>query len=569
MVDKLLFKLAGAKKIMVKLVVLYVLQAFLIIGQSCALGMAITNLWKRQSLGQQLWLVLAFVICFASREALNTLAERRLDVYARGRARDLRNRLLKKIFALGPSLVQKVGTGHMVTTTLDGIDQVETYIKLIFSKSMRMMVVPVILLLAAVYLDWISAVIMLLVYPLVVLFMIILGYAAQDRANAQFQEFTMLSNHFIDSLRGIATLRYFGLSKRYSKSIYTSSERFRVATMKTMRVAVLSTFALDFFTTLSIAIIAVSLGIRLIDGKMLLFPALTILILAPEYFQPIRVFANDFHATLNGKNAFHEIAQIIHTKEPAEPKVALHKWGPDDQLVAKNVSFAYPQGAQIAPLNFSLKGPMKVGIIGMSGSGKTTLINLLAGFLQPAGGHFTIQGRETKTMNLKDWRKQILYIPQDPYIFNDTLRNNIKFYTPDVSDQEVMKAIHVVGLDQLLASLPNGLDTQIGHGQRTFSGGQAQRIALARAFLDDQRKVMIFDEPTAHLDIETELELKDRMLPLMKGRLVLFATHRLHWVDQFDYLLVMKHGQLVEQGTPQDLLAKGGYFKQLVAEMRR
>lgn len=554
---------------MVKLVVLYVLQAFLIIGQSCALGMAITNLWKRQSLGQQTELIIAFVLCFAVRESLNTYIDHRLDGYARTRAHQLRNQLLKKVFLLGPSLVQKAGTGNMVTTALDGIDQVETYIKLIFSKSVRMMVVPVLLLIAAFYLDWISAVIMLLVYPLVVLFMIILGYAAQDRANAQFQEFTMLSNHFIDSLRGIATLRYFGLSKRYSKSIYTSSERFRVATMRTMRVAVLSTFALDFFTTLSIAIIAVSLGIRLIDGTMVLFPAFTILILAPEYFQPIRAFANDFHATLNGKNSYHEIYDLINTPVPAEPKLELHDWQANDSLEAHDVTFAYPKGAAIAPLNFTVKGPAKIGIIGMSGSGKTTLINLLSGFLQPNSGHFTIQGKETSTMNLKDWRRQILYIPQDPYIFNDTLRNNIAFYTPDVSDDQVLKAIHVVGLDDLLKSLPDGLDTQIGQGRRTFSGGQAQRIALARAFLDRQRKVMIFDEPTAHLDIETELELKQRMIPLMKGRLVFFATHRLHWVDQFDYLLVMNHGKLIEQGTSAELLQKGGYFSQLVREMRR
>lgn len=554
---------------MVKLVVLYVLQAFLIIGQSCALGMAITNLWKRQTLSQQTWLIIDFVICFALRESLNTFVDHYLDVYARNQAHGLRNKLLRKVFVLGPSLVQRVGTGNMVTTALDGIDQVETYIKLIFSKSMRMMVVPVILLLAAVYLDWISAVIMLLVYPLVVLFMIILGYAAKDRANDQFQEFTMLSNHFIDSLRGIATLRYFGLSKRYSKSIFTSSERFRHATMKTMRVAVLSTFALDFFTTLSIAIIAVSLGIRLIDGTMLLFPALTILILAPEYFQPIRAFANDFHATLNGKNSYHEIYKLIHTPEPVEPKLELHNWNQQDELVATNVTFSYPKGASIAPLNFKVRGPMKIGIIGMSGSGKTTLINLLSGFLQPTGGKFTIQGHDVDTMNLKEWHKQILYIPQDPYIFNDTLRNNISFYTPGVSDDAVMKAIHVVGLDDLLASLPDGLDTQIGHGRRTFSGGQAQRIALARAFLDSKRKVMIFDEPTAHLDIETELELKERMIPLMKGRLVFFATHRLHWVDQFDYLLVMNHGKLIEQGTSKELLAKGGYFSELVADMRR
>ncbi len=513
-------------------------------------------------------MLIVFVGCFAGRQALNWLSEHWLDDYAGRTSQNLRQQLLKKIFDLGPALVQKQGTGSTITMVLDGINEVRDYIKLTFTKVMTMMIVPVLVLIAMAVLDWRSALILLVMYPLIVLFMIILGKAAQAKAIKQFGNFQKLSNNFIDSLRGIGTLKYFGLSKRYSKSIYNSSELFRHRTMRVLRIAMLSTFALDFFTTLSIAVIAVFLGFDLIDGKMNLFPALGILILAPEYFLPIRNFAGDFHATLNGKNAFGKIRQLIATPDPEVAAVPVHQWTDSDELQIDDLAFHYQNGMHMMPLSLRVHGYQKIGIIGMSGSGKTTLINLLSGFLKPDSGKVTIQGQTASTMHIPGWQGQLTYIPQTPYVFTASLRDNIAFYTPKVNDDQIREAIHVVGLDDLLEDLPDGLDTIIGSGKRALSGGQAQRIALARAFLDQSRKVMFFDEPTAHLDIETELDLKARMLPLMKDHLVFFATHRLHWMAQMDYILVMDHGKLVEQGTYQDLLHKNGYFTELIQRMR-
>ena len=168
-----------------------------------------------------------------------------------------------------------------------------------------------------------------------------------------------------------------------------------------------------------------------------------------------------------------------------------------------------------------------------------------------------------------NWQKQLTYIPQTPYIFSTSLRENIAFYHPEATDVEIQEAIKVVGLTDLVNELPEGLDTEIGSGKRALSGGQAQRIALARAFLDQSRRVMVFDEPTAHLDIETELELKEKMLPLMKDHLVFFATHRLHWMKQMDYIFVMEQVKLVEQGTYDQLLVNpNGAFNRMVCQMR-
>lgn len=566
MIDKQLFKIDGAGSILKKLAGLEILQAFFIVGQALALASVLSKLWAGRSLDRLL--LLTFAGCFIARQLINTLRDSMLEKYSGRVAEELRQRLLDKVFRDGQALVQKQGTGSLITMSLDGVDEVRQYIKLIYSKVLTMMVVPVLIFISMLFLDWKSALILLIMYPLIVLFMIILGYAAQDRAVKQFGNFQILSNNFIDSLRGIDTLKYLGLSKRYSKSIFNLSEGFRKKTMAVLKVAMLSTFALDFFPTLSIAIIAVFLGFDLMNGKIALFPALGILILAPDYFLPIRDFAGDFHATLNGKNAFKRIHELINLPEEKSNDLPLRPWSAQDQLKIKNLQFTYQKGTEIGPVSLQVQGFKKVGIIGMSGSGKTSLINLLSGFLTPDQAQIELQGQKTTTMNIPAWQRQMTYIPQEPYVFTKSLRENIAFYNPKASDEEIKQAIHIMGLDDLLQDLPDGLDTVIGRGKRVLSGGQSQRIALARAFLDPKRKIMLFDEPTAHLDIETEIDLKKRMMPLMQNKLVFFATHRLHWLKEMDYILVMDHGQLVEQGSFDQLQRNHGYFCKLMAGMR-
>ncbi len=532
MIDKQLFKIDGAGSILKKLAGLEILQAFFIVGQALALASVLSKLWAGQPLD---WLLLiTFAACFIARQLISTLRDSMLEKYSGRVAEELRQQLLNKVFRDGQALVQKQGTGSLITMSLDGVDEVRQYIKLIYSKVLTMMIVPVLIFVGMLFLSWTSAVILLVMYPLIVLFMIILGHAAQDRAIKQFGNFQVLSNNFIDSLRGIDTLKYLGLSKRYSKSIFNLSEGFRKKTMAVLKVAMLSTFALDFFTTLSIAIIAVFLGFDL----------------------------------MNGKNAFKRINELINLPEEKTNDLPLKTWSAQDQLKIKNLKFTYQKGTEIGPVSLQVQGFKKIGIIGMSGSGKTSLINLLSGFLTPDQVQIELQGQKTTTMNIPAWQRQMTYIPQEPYVFTKSLRENIAFYNPQASDDEIKQAIHIMGLDALLNDLPNGLDTVIGRGKRVLSGGQSQRIALARAFLDPKRKIMIFDEPTAHLDIETEIDLKKRMMPLMQNKLVFFATHRLHWLKEMDYILVMDHGQLVEQGSYEQLQQNQGYFCKLMAGMR-
>ncbi|HLQ87961.1 MAG TPA: thiol reductant ABC exporter subunit CydD [Enterococcus sp.] len=568
MIDKAIMRLEKIRQMFGLLAGFAFLQAIFIIGQAWMLSAAITHLWEGHTLKEVALYVLGFFLFFMARHVITYLRERLLDNYAQEQAKKLRTQLLQKIFKLGPTVVQAHGTGNVTTMMVDGISQVENYIHLILAKMMNMMIVPWVILVVVFYYDWVSGVILLLVFPLIIIFMIVLGYAAQSKADRQYRSFQILSNHFIDSLRGIDTLKLFGMSKSYEKGIYQTSEQFRKATMSTLRIAILSTFALDFFTTLSVAIVAVFLGLRLLNAEILLFPALTVLILAPEYFLPVRDFSSDYHATLDGKNAMTAIREILELPENEVEQIAIAPWNESSTLDLSELSFDYGQGSGLQPVNLQVSGYQKIGVIGMSGSGKSTLMNVMSGFLTPKQGSILFNGKETTSFKQEDWQKQLIYIPQNPYVFRASLRENIAFYTPEADDAAIMQAIEIAGLSELLAQLPDGLDTLIGEGARSLSGGQAQRIALARAFLDKNRKVLILDEPTAHLDIETEVELKNRMLPLMENRLVFFATHRMHWMHQMDYILVLEEGKLVEAGTFNELTEKRGAFFELTKKMR-
>jgi len=566
MIDKSLFQLKGSKQIILLLTVAALIQGATIIIQAKYLAEIVTNLFNGEKLSAQLLPLLLFLFYFFLRQTTVILREKSMTFYSIATGSKIRKRFINKLFKLGTIAPQKDGTGHLVTLAIEGITQFETYVKLFLPKLINMLVIPIMIFTFSLTIDKPSAIILLLVLPILIFFMFILGLAAKRKASSQFDVHQTLSNHFIDSLRGLETLRLLGLSKNYDRNIKQVSERYRKSTIGTLKFAFLSSFALDFFSTLSVAIIALFLGIHLINGEMQLLTALTILILAPEYFVPIKDFGSDYHATLNGKNAWQSIYQFINQPEPQVETDDVSQWKNDSILSFNQVSFQHSEATDetLKNLSFSIKGYKKIGIVGASGTGKSTLIDLISGFITPSSGEIKIDGQQAQTLNIENWQKQLLYIPQQPYIFHDTVANNISFYTPQATDEQIIEACEHAGLLDIITSLPNGLEEIIGEGGHSLSGGQEQRIALARAFLDNKRKILLFDEPTAHLDIETEWELKQKILPLLNNRLVFFATHRLHWMLNMDYLIILHNGQIVEMGTHEELLQKKQHYYELV-----
>ncbi|MGX6491050.1 thiol reductant ABC exporter subunit CydD [Weissella cibaria] len=572
MLDKRLFKFPGARQALGVLSLLTLIQAIAIIGQGRFLSVAITDLWGGHQLTSIGMVLVWFMLAYLLRQVTGVSKQYALAPFADKTTASLQTQLTQKYAALGPRTVANQGTGKSVTLAVEGIDQVHDYLTLVLVKLFDMSITPWLILLYIATINFKQAVFLFVIYPVIVIFMIVLGLAAQAKADREYETFNRLSNHFVDSLRGLTTLKQLGLAKQYAQNIYDVSEDHRKATMSTLKIAILSTFALDFFTTLSIAVVALFLGLGLMDGATHLLPALTILVLAPEYFLPIRNFANDYHATLNGKNALADIMTLL--EQPVAPETNRYvrqsqRWQATDTLTLEQVSFSYPNADRPAlqQINLTLTGHAKVALVGTSGSGKSTLLNLLGGFLV-GDGDVKINEQALPHLQQRQWQEQIQVLPQHPYIFHDTLRANLAFYAPDQRDEDLIAVLQQVGLADWFASLPDGLDTLIGEGAMQTSGGQAQRIGLARIMLDEERRVLLLDEPTAHLDIETEALLKETMLPVFDNRLVIFATHRLHWLRQMDWIIVMRDGQIAEQGTLADLIANNGYFVTLQAAMR-
>ncbi|MDN6515113.1 MAG: thiol reductant ABC exporter subunit CydD, partial [Lacticaseibacillus paracasei] len=548
MIDKTLMRLSGMKRIMTMLAGFALVQAFVILLQGKFLAEGIVHSWNRQSLAG-LWLPLGlFATAFVIRQLIVWVRNRIGARFAMTSSAWLQAQLLKHLYALGPAAVAKEGTGNLVTMALDGIPEAENYIELILNKILNMSIIPWVLVAYIWYENWLTGFTLLIMFPIIILFMVILGLAAQDKSESQYAGFQKMSNHFIDSLRGLKTLQLMGISRQYANNVYDVSEDYRKQTMGVLRIAMLSTFALDFFTTLSIAVVAVFLGIKLMDGAIPLYPAMVALILAPEYFMPIRDFGTDYHATLNGKNAMKAIWQVIDQPLPTDTNVlpAFSRWQAQDTVTINHLDFTYPnERAGIQDANLQFTGTEKVAIIGASGSGKSTLLNLIGGFLQPQKAAMTVRGTKVPHMTQAAWQDHLSYIPQDPYLFADTIAANIRFYRPDASDKDVKQAAEAAGLSHWIETLADGYATRIGEGGRGISGGQAQRIALARTLIDTNRSIWLFDEPTAHLDIETEAELKETLVPLFKNRLVIFATHRLHWLNQMDRVIVVDGGKII------------------------
>lgn len=564
MIDRAVFALGGVRAVLAKLAVLNVLRALLVIGQSWTLAAVIVHLWEGADLNTQTAGIALFFLFFVGSGVLVNVQDSFMERYADTAVNDLRKRLLFCLFNAEVNMPAHIGTGATSTLILEGMDQIETYLRLILPKIVSVVVIPLVLLIPIVLLDWISGVIALVVFPFIILYMIILGHTAQDEAARQHATFQELSNTFVDALRGVDTLKLFGRGVDFNETVCQASERFREATMKTLRVAMLSSAVLDLFSTVSLAAVAIMLGFRLIDATLSFFPALAVLVMVPEYFKPVREFAADYHASLDGKNALISLNEILDKNSSNVKEIKSYKasscvfaqllsCGCNMTFEARDVQFSYGDYQALSNISFKVKTPARVGIVGASGAGKSTLISLLGGFISPCKGNFLIDGVPAESLQRADWQRHVLCIPQNPYIFHATLRDNIVFYCPCASDDDVARAVDAMGLNDLIEALPQGLDTLIGEGARVLSGGQAQRIALARAFLDTSRRILLFDEPTAHLDIETELELKERMLPLMEGRLVFFATHRLHWMADMDTILVVEDGRIVETGSPKEL----------------
>lgn len=569
--DKQWLRLSGITPIMLLLSVFSFLQGLAIIAQALLLSHALTQLFNGAAVSDAVQPILLFAAMFVLRHTFVWLQQRFAGRFAEKTTETLGKQLLSKLFQLGSRFAASEGSGKLVNLALEGIVRVRTYLELSIPRMIDMLIITGAIWLAVIRLDLISGIILLVAQPVLIIFFIILGLAARSLADKQWRSYRILSQHFSDTLRGLETLRFLGRSKAHAGTVERVAGQYRKATMRTLRVAFLSSFSLDFFSMLSIAFVAVGLGVRLIDGGIQLEAALAILLLAPEYFMPIRMLGTDYHATLDGKEAWASIRTITesHDDAPNSAKPMDSQHNSTSMLRLSDVTVRSSEGRELlgGVQTEVAGGARKIGIVGESGAGKSTLLHVLGGFLQPSAGMVQADGEPLAGEKLAQWQQQLAYIPQHPYIFSMTLKENIAFYEPDASDEEIERAIDAAELRSLVEQLPLGIHERIGEGGRAVSGGQAQRIALARAWLGN-RPMLLLDEPTAHLDVETEWELKQTMLRIFSGKTVFLATHRLHWMKDMDEVWVIKQGKLAEKGTHAQLAEQNGVYAKLLAAGR-
>ena len=551
MFDRNLMKLDGMPAVMAALVLLALMQAAALIGQSWLLAHALSALWFGASVQETAPDIVGFIACFSVLHLIRFAQETMLDRFSKKKACNLRDSILNSTFDARTMLAKNEGAASVVTTATEGIDQVQTYVRIIPPKIVGMAALSIPLLIGIFAIDWVSGIILAIMFPVIIFFMVLLGRQASARAERQYAAYTRLSNRFMDTLRGLGVIKAFGASDLEAKSVFSFSEKLRRATIRTLSTATLSSAVLDLCTTFGVAAVAMMLAFRLMDGSMSLAPALTALVLAPEYFSPIRAFASDFHSSLDGRNALEAVLRMtgpLSDREPdlsaEQPREQLPEWSKTCTLELDDVTFEYDESSSVGPLSISASGFERIAIIGKSGAGKSTLADLIGGFRIPCDGSIKVNG-VSSDLSDPSWKNQVRYIPQSPYVFNASLFDNIRFYAPNADTADVMRAVEAVGLAEFVDELPDGLNTIIGVGERGVSGGQAHRIALARLLVDPHARILIFDEPTAHLDIETERDLKPAMLAAMEGRLVFFATHRLHWVQDFERVITLDNGKVI------------------------
>lgn len=471
----------------------------------------------------------------------------------------LRERVLAHLVALGPTFVRGERSGELAHTTLGGVEALDEYLSQYLPQVTLAALMPLIVLVFVLPFDPLSGLVLMLTAPLIPLFLWLIGSLAKELTARQWVDMSRMSAHFLDTLQGLTTLKLFGRSRERLKEVATISAQFGDVTMQVLRIAFLSAFALELIASLSTAIIAVEIGLRLLYGRMAFEPALTILILAPEFYLPLRLLGQRHHAGMAGKEALGRIEAILATPVAVPPSPMRQTLPTHGDLELKGVSFAYDHGARPVLHQFDLRLPagQTVALVGPSGVGKSSVAALLMGFVQPDEGSISVGGIPLAAVDLVAWRQQVAWVSQHPALFYGSVAENLRLARPNASDEALEVAARAAGAHAFITALPQGYATPIGEGGTRLSGGQRQRLALARALLKDAPFV-ILDEPTSHLDPASELEIRTALRELLRGRTALIITHSASLLAEVDHVVQLEplgdKETMVAQGSPSAML---------------
>ncbi|MEU6361920.1 thiol reductant ABC exporter subunit CydD [Streptomyces albidoflavus] len=524
-IDPRLLRYARATRFfLAAVVVLGALGAGLVIAQAMLLAeLIVSSFEQRFDTGDLTTPLLLLVAVALGRALVSWLTELAAHRASAAVTSELRMRLVERAGQLGPGWLGDRRTGSLIALATRGVDALDDYFARYLPQLGLAVVVPVAVLARIVTEDWVSAAIIVVTLPLIPLFMALIGWATQSRMDRQWGLLSRLSGHFLDVVAGLPTLKIFGRAKAQAESIRRITHDYRRATLRTLRIAFLSSFALELLATLSVALVAVTIGMRLVHGDMDLYTGLVILVLAPEAYLPLRQVGAQYHAAAEGLSAAEEVFAVLETPVPHRGTQA----PPAGALAFEGVTVRYPgrDAPAVREATFTVEPGETVALVGPSGCGKTTLLQAALGFVAPAEGRVTVGGTDLAEVDREQWHQRIAWVPQRPQLFAGTVAENVRLARPDASEVEVALALEQAGAREFVAGLPAGAETELGEDGAGLSAGQRQRVALARAFLAD-RPVLLLDEPTASLDGASEEAVVEAVRRLAVGRTVLLVVHR-------------------------------------------
>jgi len=485
----------------------------------------------------------------------------------------IRRRVLDRLQQAGPAWIQGKPAGSWATLILEQIDDMHDFYARYLPQMALAASVPLLIVITLLPINWAAALILLGTAPLIPLFMAMVGMGAADANRRNFKALARLSGHFLDRLRGMETLRIFGRGEAETESIRRASQDFRSRTMEVLRLAFLSSGVLEFFASLSIALVAVYFGFSYLGELnfghygtgVTLFAGFLALVLAPEFFQPLRDLGTFYHAKAQAVGAADSLKTFMEAPlaHPQRGDITLNA-GEPITLTAEELIVKSPEGAVLAgPLTFTLSSKARVVVVGRSGSGKSSLINALLGFL-PYEGSLRVNGIELSAIDPDSWRNAISWVGQNPQLPAATLRENVLLSRPDASEAALQAALDKAWVSEFLPLLPEGLETQPGDQAVRLSVGQAQRVAVARALLSSCQ-LLLLDEPSASLDAHSEQRVMQALTAASHQQTTLMVTHQLENLAEWDAVWVMQEGRIVEQGSYDELAAAGGVFAALLA----
>ena len=569
---ELLRQVKPARIFLVCTIALGMLGAVATIAQMVSLSLVVDRVFLAgESLASVRSLLLLLLGVVVLRSGLLWLRE---IVAQRGAVRvknELRERLFAHLMRLGPGYTGGERTGELAATAVEGVERLDAYVGRYLPQMALSVLVPLLIFAYLLSVDPISAVLLLATAPAIPVLMVLVGSHAEEQMQGQWAALSRMSAHFLDVLQGLPTLKIFGRGAAEREQVAQISDEFRERTLKVLRYAFLSGFVLEFIATLSIALVAVALGVRLLMGNIPFEAAFLVLLLAPEFFRPLRELGVHRHAGIEGKTSADRVFEILDTSAPvSETSDATNRPSGPLSIEFNEVSYCYPGSEQpaLSGVDLTLPAGTCTALVGRSGAGKSTLVNLLVRFLDPDDGYISANGIPIDELSVEGWRENVALVPQQPYLFYGSVLENIRLARPGATREEIERAAELAGASEFIERLPRGYDTEVGERGIRLSGGEAQRAAIARAFLKDA-PVLIMDESTSSLDPESERLIGDALMRLMRDRTVLIIAHRLNTVYRADRIAVLQAGRLAEVGTHAELIKRGGPYAHLVGTYRR